>query len=91
MKSIDKMFEEAVSSGVLTLRERKLKEFPVHFCGRFDLSDLISAGSLLGNFSSRKFHLKTELEMDSLGSSPTESTQLFWKENWRQLLFLPFF
>ncbi|KAE9555928.1 hypothetical protein FO519_000908 [Halicephalobus sp. NKZ332] len=45
-KSIDKMFEEAVSSGVLTLRQRKLKEFPVHFCGRFDLSDLISAALL---------------------------------------------
>jgi Leucine-rich repeat (LRR) protein len=37
------MFEEAFLSGVLTLRGRKLKEFPSNLCVKYDISDLIAA------------------------------------------------
>ncbi|KAH7729089.1 Leucine rich repeat 4 [Aphelenchoides avenae] len=42
------MFEEAVLTGVLNLRTRKLKEFPAHLCEKHDISDLVAA-DLSGN------------------------------------------
>jgi Leucine-rich repeat (LRR) protein len=42
-KPIEKMFEDAGLSGILTLRSRKIKDFPAHLCAKYDLSDLISA------------------------------------------------
>lgn len=45
------MFKEAELSGVLLLAGRKLKEFPAHLPLKYEISDIISVGMSIKNFS----------------------------------------
>uniref|UniRef100_A0A7E4W751 Calponin-homology (CH) domain-containing protein n=1 Tax=Panagrellus redivivus TaxID=6233 RepID=A0A7E4W751_PANRE len=42
-RSLERLFEEAAATGVLSAAARKLKEFPTQLSVRYDLSDLIAA------------------------------------------------
>ena len=46
-RTIDRVFEDAIHTGEITLSSRKLKDYPQSVAAKYDLADTISTGTIL--------------------------------------------